>query len=299
MPCYKPLVAFQPLEGGQLVFAEKKGCREVQIPCGQCIGCRIEKVDAWGFRCMAEASLHRHNHFVTLTYSDEHLPDDESLNHRDWQLFAKRLRERVGPFRFFMCGEYGDQFKRPHFHALLFGIDLPELRKLNSVYSTHDVYSCEVLGEAWGKGFHTIGTVTHESAKYVASYVLKRCSDEVAAERFAWVTRFGEVVERTQPYGRMSLKPGIGAKWIEKYWRDCVNHGAVYDGQYRKKIPPFFGTLIEKIDPKAAEDLEALVTERGMKYCKPEDNTRERLQAKEACRKAAVSFKKERFPNAL
>lgn len=299
MPCFKPLSVFQPLEGGQVLFSEKKGCREVQIPCGQCIGCRIEKIDAWGFRCMAEASLHRDNHFITLTYDDDNLPADESLDHRDWQLFAKRLRRKVGPFRFFMCGEYGDQTQRPHYHALLFGVDLPDLVKCNSVYSKHSVYNCQVLSESWGKGFHTIGSVTMESAKYVAGYVAKRCSEELAAERYSWVTRYGEVVQRKQPYGKMSLKPGIGAGWIEKYWKDAVSHGAVFQNQYRKKIPSYFGTLIEKIDPVAAETLEALVIERGMQFANPENMTVERLEVRNAVAEARRSFNKERFPNAL
>lgn len=299
MPCYKPIPAFVPLEGGQVIFSEKKGCREVAIPCGGCIGCRLEKVDAWGFRCMAEASCHDNNHFVTLTYSDEFLPVDESLDHRDWQLFAHRLRKRCGSFRFFMCGEYGENTNRAHYHALLFGVDLPDLVKCNSVYSNHDLFESELLTEVWGKGFTTVGQVTHASAKYVASYVMKRVSEELEAERYAWVTRYGEAVVRKQPYGKMSLKPGIGADWLYKYRSDVVNHGAVFESRFRKKIPSYFKDLIERVDPKASGELEVLLAERGMLYQNPENNTRARLAVREHCAKAAVKFKKERFPNAL
>jgi len=299
MPCYKPLQAFQPLDGGQVLWSEKKGCREIQIPCGQCIGCRLEKIDAWGFRCMAEASQHLHNHFITLTYDDDHLPADECLNHRDWQLFAKRLRKNIGPFRFFMCGEYGENTQRPHYHALLFGLDLPDLVKCNSVYASTDIFTSEVFGKAWGHGFHTIGQVTHASAKYCASYALKRVSEELAEERYTWVTRFGEVVKRPQPYGKMSLKPGIGSEWLHKYKKDVVNHGAVFENQYRKPVPRYFRTILEQTDPQAAEDLESTLTQRGIKYTAPENSTRNRLEVREACARAALKFKKERYPNAL
>ncbi|UOK21030.1 replication initiator protein [Chifec microvirus UA13_14] len=299
MPCYKPITGFVPLEGGQVVFSEKKNCREVKIPCGGCVGCRLERIDAWGFRCMAEASLHRDNWFVTMTYDDEHLPVDESLDHRHWQLFAKRLRKRVGPFRFFMCGEYGENTQRAHLHALLFGCDISDLRKCNSVYSSHDLFESKLLNDVWGNGFCSVGTVTHESAKYVASYVMKRVSSELEAERFSWVTRFGELVVRKQPYGKMSLKPGIGADWLRKYSRDVANHAAVFDNQFRKKVPPYFRDLMTTVDPKAADDLEVNLTERGLMYSNPDNETYDRLAVRENVAKARIRFNKERFPNGL
>jgi len=299
MPCFKPITGYVPLDGGRIEFTEKKDCREVKVPCGGCVGCRLEVVDAWGFRCMAEASLHLSNHFVTLTYDDEFLPVDESLDHRDWQLFAKRTREALGPFRFFMCGEYGDNTQRPQYHALLFGLDIPDRVKSNSVYSRHDVYESGCLSQLWGKGFVSIGEVTHESARYCAGYVQKRVSAELEAERYSWVTRYGEAVVRKQPYGKMSLRPGIGAGWLEKYRTDVVNHGAVFQNQFRKKVPRYFGKLLEKIDPVAAEALEANVIQRAKEFTDPENNTHERLQVRETVAKARRKFNKERFPNAL
>lgn len=198
-----------------------------------------------------------------------------------------------------MCGEYGENTHRAHFHALLFGCDLPDLVKCNSVYSSHDLFESGVLSSCWGNGFCAVGSVTHESAKYVASYVMKRCSDEVAQERFAWVTRFGECVVRTQPYGKMSLKPGIGADWLRKYSKDVSNHGAVFQNQFRKKIPPYFRDLMQVVDPKAADNLEVNLVERGMMYSQPENNTRERLGVRESIAKAKIRFKQERFSNAL
>lgn len=299
MPCYRPVTVFKPDDGGSISFREIKNSREIRIPCGKCIGCRIEITDAWAFRCMAEASLHKNNHFVTLTYDDDSLPADESLNHKDWQLFAHRVRKKLGPFRFFMCGEYGDNTQRPHYHALLFGLDIPDRVKCNSVYSSHDLYQSDTLCQLWGKGFITLGEVSHESAKYCATYALKRVSKELEAERYSWVTRYGELVVRKQPYGKMSLKPGIGAGWLEKYKTDVVNHGAVYQNQYAKKVPRYFCDLMEKIDPVGFESLQYTREEKAKKVFNPDDHTRVRLETKEAVAKARRKFNMEKRNHAL
>lgn len=135
MSCYRPITAFKPADGGPVLFVERKDTREIKIRCGQCIGCRIDKRDAWAVRCYAESKMHKANTFVTFTYDDDHLPVG-GLKYRDFQLMLKRLREKLGPFRFFMCGEYGEQFRRPHYHALFFGLDFPDKLKCNSVYSS-------------------------------------------------------------------------------------------------------------------------------------------------------------------
>lgn len=299
MPCYRPVTVFKPDDGGAISFRELKGHREIRIPCGKCIGCRLEIVDAWAFRCMAEASMHKHNHFLTMTYDDDNLPADESLNHRDWQLFAKRLREKAGPFRFFMCGEYGDNTQRPHYHALLFGLDIPDRVKCNSVYSVNTLYDSEMLREVWGKGFVTLGEVSHASAKYCATYALKRVSEDLEAERYTWVTRYGEVLVRKQPYGKMSLRPGIGAEWLAKYKSDVANHGAVFQNQFAKKVPRYFCELMEKVDPVGAELLQYTKEEKAKSVYNPENVTRDRLEVREQVAHARRKFNKERFPNAL
>lgn len=301
MACYSPIVAYKPPPelGGAISFVERANYRSITLPCGGCIGCRIDKQNAWGFRCMAEASMHEHNHFITLTYDDEHYPDNESLDHKHWQLFAARLRQRLGPFRFFMCGEYGDNTQRAHYHALLFGLNLPDLRPVYSVRSNYDIFSSNILADTWGKGFVSVGRVTPSSAKYCAAYALKRVSHELEEERYSWVTRFGEHVIRRQPYGRMSLKPGIGHDWLVKYRTDIVNLGGVYENQYRKPVPKYFTKILEKLDPIGHETAMALIQERGIKHHKPEEQTPERLAVREACQKAKVRFKKERSQNAI
>ena len=94
------------------------------VPCGQCIACRINHAKEWATRIYGESRMHDENIFLTLTYDDEHLPKDNSVHKDEVQRFMKRLRKAVYPdkVRYFLCGEYGGQFGRPHYHVILFGL---------------------------------------------------------------------------------------------------------------------------------------------------------------------------------
>ena len=134
MPCYKPLKAYYSKdvnESGKrsLVFTSEKALLpvELMVPCGRCIGCRLDRSLQWAMRCVHEASMHEDNCFITLTFDDDHLGDG-SLKVSDFQNFMKRLRQAIAPkkVRFFHCGEYGAKLSRPHHHACLFGFDFPD-----------------------------------------------------------------------------------------------------------------------------------------------------------------------------
>ena len=156
MPCYYPLHGYrakvkEPSGKRKIVFNPKYGIQDetVDIPCGQCIGCKLERSKNWAIRCVHEASLHQDNSFITLTYNDEYLPENGQLVKKDYQDFMKRLRKQHGKVRYYYCGEYGNQYDedgeqitktyivngkekqvptigRPHFHACLFGMDFPD-----------------------------------------------------------------------------------------------------------------------------------------------------------------------------
>ena len=76
-----------------IVFTPKDGYYDmpIQVPCGQCAGRRLDQSKQWALRCVHEAQVHDENCFITLTYNNENLPKDGSLNKRDFQLFMKRL----------------------------------------------------------------------------------------------------------------------------------------------------------------------------------------------------------------
>lgn len=238
MPCYTPLDAW--MHEGRVVFhvpgATNKDFRkhgDFQLPCGQCIGCRLERSRQWAVRCMHEAAMHDSSVFITLTYDDEHAPYDKSLNYRDFQLFCKRLRKKLGKFRFFMCGEYGDDFGRPHFHACIFGLHFDDREIFRELPNGSRLYRSRTLESLWPFGYSTIGDVTFESAAYVARYCVKKITGEQAMNHYLIELDDGTRVWRTPEFAHMSLKPGIGYPFFEKYkdeildWDQVVMRGVV------------------------------------------------------------------------
>lgn len=163
----------------------RKGLGE--FGCGRCLPCRINRQRLWTIRGLLEAGQHSHNYFATFTFNDESLPSDGSLSVREAQLLLKRIRERFGPFRYFLCGEYGERSWRPHYHALLFGL--------------RD--GCR-LEEVWKKGFVHVSGVGQESIAYVVGYCLKGAFNKSGMR---WLGK-----EHLRPeFSIMSRKPGLGA----------------------------------------------------------------------------------------
>ena len=161
MPCYHPIPAYRSprcldLKSGKpkIFFKEIQvkawpGYESFEVPCGQCIGCRLERSRQWAMRCCHEASLYDLNCFITLTYDPEHLPPDGSLVLDHFQRFMKRLRKRFGSgIRFFHCGEYGEKFARPHYHACLFNFDFPD-KVLYTIRDEIRLYRSAILEELW------------------------------------------------------------------------------------------------------------------------------------------------------
>ena len=195
MPCFRPLKAYYTdhinTSTGKRYISfnhqnQAPGYNHLTLPCGRCIGCRLERSRQWAIRCMHEARLHDHNCFITLTYDDEHLatlPGAEdghpSLEPSHFVNFMKRLRHKKGPgIRFFHCGEYGDKTNRPHHHALLFNCDFPDkLQTSLSNAAQYRTYLSEQLSQLWGHGHTYLSDATFESASYVARYSLKKSTD--------------------------------------------------------------------------------------------------------------------------
>lgn len=245
MPCYSPMTAWRSRSGRNpdtgkwpLVFNRNYGYVDLEekVPCGRCIGCHLERSRQWAVRIMHEAQMYEDNSFVTLTYDDNHLPEDGSLNKCHFQKFMKRLRKSSDKrIRFYACGEYGKNLSRPHYHAILFGKDFEE----KTLYTCRDgirIYTSEELERIWKDGFSTIGEVTFESAAYVSRYILKKQSG-VRGEKYY----NGRIPEFTL----MSMKPGIGAKWYEKYSKDVFPHDyVIIRGGYKSRVPRFYDNIL-------------------------------------------------------
>ena len=204
--CTSPLKAWRdPVKGVSFTKNSHSG-EELELPCGQCIECRFKRSRDWAIRCMHEAQMHDENCFITLTYAPEHLPDDESLNYDHFQRFMKRLRKRVRvPVRFYMCGEYGENFGRPHYHACLFGYDFPDKKLLMRTKNGDNLFTSKMLNELWPYGLSSIGSVNFQSAAYVARYIMKKITGNAAFDHYNEVDEDGVITRsRTPEFTRMS-----------------------------------------------------------------------------------------------
>lgn len=283
MKCFHPLEAWQT-EDGLVVFHERgKIRRSLTLPCGRCIGCRLNRAQMWAIRCTHEAQMHEDSIFATFTYSDEFLPGP-SLNYIDFQLFMKRLRDAVGPVRFFACGEYGEENLRPHYHAILFGVNFADRKKFDS-----ELYTSATLERIWGKGFCPFGSVTLDSAKYVARYSVKKVSGDPAKEHYSRVDpRTGEIVDCVPEFGRMSLRPGIGYPWFQRFWKDVYSarDGVVINGQTLSP-PRYYNKCLDKEHPDVLQDKEYERYIRSL-VLDPEESSPERLAVQEIVTKAGL-----------
>lgn len=261
MPCYHPLHGYRKTGGGWTSdFSKSTGSgNELIIPCGQCIGCRLERSRQWAVRCIHEASLYgNRNVFVTLTYSPEHLPKDGSLDYRHFQLFMKRLRKKYGSgVRFYMCGEYGDQTARPHYHAILFNIAFDDRVPWRKTPTGYTQYRSSSLESLWGLGNCEFGDVTFKSAAYVARYIMKKVTGDQAAFHYCDIDiETGEVLHEVKPeFNNMSRRPGIGRGWIEKFTSDVYPGDFVVVNGKRQRPPRYYDKFFEAVDPKEFDHL--------------------------------------------
>lgn len=228
-------------------FRLSEGYKEphAAVPCGQCLGCRLDWAADWALRCEKEAKCWPANSFVTLTYSDEELPIGSStrstVSKREFQLFMKRLRKEFGDgVRFFASGEYGDSNDRAHYHALLFNCSFPD-RVLWRKGRGHPLYRSATLERLWPYGFSTIGDVNYQTSNYVARYVVKKLRGSLAQQQYA---------DREPPFVLMSRNPGIGASWFAKFGTDVYPGGTVVYGEgKRRRAPRYFDKLHSREKP--------------------------------------------------
>lgn len=313
MPCYKPLdayIATGKTENGKKVITFKRPktfMEQIQLPCGQCIGCRQRRVVTWAARCMHEMQMHEQNSFITLTYDDEHLPEDRSLDKSHIQNFFKRLRKELYPkkIRYFMCGEYGGNTWRPHFHAIIFGYDFPDKYRIQSTETEHPYFISEQLGKLWPDGFHIIAEANYETAAYVAGYCVKKVNGEKAAAHYSriltdWNEVTGEItymreVELLPEFAQMSTGrkkgQGIGGDWYKKYKNDCYPSDYLIHEGKKLPIPKYYDRMLETEEESR---LRRIKFKRKMHAkMNAEENRISRLRQKEHCKEQTLkSFKR-------
>lgn len=290
MPCYHPLLLEHRRSNvtGELLYqpSGKPAYRVIShsdlrydqllnddscklVPCGKCIGCRLDYSRTWADRLMLELQYHDAAWFVTLTYDGDHAPisrvcDDETgewtggltLCKRDCQLFLKRLRKRLpdDSIRFYLAGEYGPTTFRPHYHAIIFGLHLTDLQPFSRSSLGYQYYLSPTVSSVWGLGYVLVGAVSWETCAYTARYVTKKLDGteaELAYEQFGL----------QPPFSLMSRKPGIARRYYEDH-PDICRDGKVYlsteDGSRTIRAPGYFQRLFAVDFPDEAEQLRAV-----------------------------------------
>lgn len=223
--------------------------------------------------------MHTQNSFITLTYAEEHLPSDGSLIPWHFTDFMKRLRYHFSstPIKYFMCGEYGEKFSRPHYHACLFGIDFLDkdpIREDEGII----LYNSPTLDDIWSHGFASIGAVTFETAAYTARYITKKITGEKAHDHYQTTCEHTGNLIRIEPeYTTMSLRPGIGKRWLDQYKSDIYPSGFTVLNKRKLKPPRYYDSIMEL----EGYDIEAIKLKRKKIAAKHlADNTPERLETR-------------------
>ncbi|UPW41637.1 replication initiator protein [Peromfec virus RodF8_33] len=250
----------------------------VEIPCGKCIGCRLMYSKQWMVRCLLEREYHDSAYFLTLTYTDDSVPiswyhDPKhdtgeafqalTLRKKDFQGFMKRLRRYSGQdLRFFAAGEYGPKTFRPHYHAIVFGLYLDDL-KLYACDHGINYYTSEFVSKCWSvphkgrrrkdelpepMGRVLIGDCTPQSCAYVSRYVTSKLMGPSS-----W---FYHVFNIEPPFALMSRNPGLARLWYDDHpgWKDeDYIHIADVEKGLKVRPPHYFDYLLDKEDPEELE----------------------------------------------
>ncbi|WNK12979.1 MAG: replication initiator protein [Microvirus sp.] len=284
-----------PSGGRSLSFGGSSGGKGISLPCGRCIGCRLERARQWAVRIVHESKMHAENSFLTLTYDDDHLPADRSLSVSHCQLFLKRLRAKLEPtrIRFFLCGEYGEQLGRPHYHAIVFGW-FPSDAVLIKGTGDMSLWSSQLLSSTWGHGFASVGQVSFDSAAYVANYATKKITGPSADAHYRG---------RRPEYLLMSRRPGIGRAWFDKFSSDVFPCDEVIVNGVPCRPPRYYDNLLDVINPDmllklkmkreiAAAKLEDMLLPSGDVVSLPLSRNARRLEACEKVARAKFSLKR-------
>jgi len=228
--------------------------------------------------------MHSDSVFVTFTYNDENLPFDGGLQPLHFTNFMKRLRPRVGnPLQYFMCGEYGDKFGRPHYHAIIFGLDFPDKIPHKQTEAGEWIYTSPVLDFLWQKGHCSIGAVTQSSAAYVARYTTKKVYGAKASRHYQKIDPVtGEIHNVRGEYVRMSLKRPIGKAWLQEFKTDVYPSDEVIIDGYPQKPPAFYDKQLSETERTPIKE------KRKAASLASKDNTRARLEVREQVKLAKI-----------
>lgn len=299
MPCFKPLKGWGKLGGGITFSPVNSNQVPLTVPCGQCIGCRVDRQKEWALRLCHEIKSHDRTTFLTLTYSPEHLPRGGTLVKSHVQSFIKRLRRYIEyrsgkKIRFFACGEYGENLSRPHYHLLIFGWE-PHDAKVFTRKDNYTVYTSEVIRSLWPYGFNTWSPGSPENAMYVSHYTIKKINGPMAKEHYTRITQDGEMIEIQPEFALMSKGrngDGLGARHYQKYKSDFRDNDSGMIRGKKTNVPRYYDKLYEREHSEAMAKVKDVRKAKARKH--RENNTPERLATREKVMYAKLRFNSER-----
>lgn len=247
--------------------------KQTTIPCGKCIGCRLDYSREWANRGYLESLNYVNNWFITITYDEEHLPQPTELidkngitwwDEGNWEggtlvpehltQFIKNVRQIMkreynqDGIRFMAAGEYGDKGQRPHYHIIFFNLNLPIEDLYNPRINNRNVYyQSKVIERAWNKGISNLSQATWNTIAYTARYITKKINGEGSEELYY---SNGKVKE----FFRVSRMPGIGQDYFQKNWEKIYKTDSITiknaSGIIKARPPTYFDKLLEKEHPE-------------------------------------------------
>lgn len=246
-------------------------CETYLIPCGRCFECRMQYAKNWAIRLSKELLTSKNAYFLTLTYDDEHLPLNSSLSKDDIRGFIKDLRNycyyhyKTKDIKYYLCGEYGDNTTRPHYHAIIYNIPREIVDKFSEWFplknntdyirikgscNNYQYYS-EFLEKLWSFGRVCVDNVNYEACSYVARYIQKKQYGDNAV--------IYDKLHIIPPFTLMSL--GIGKTWFITHYHEIYKTDEVFslkkDKVLKSKPPRYFDRLLEKLDLELFERIKS------------------------------------------
>lgn len=266
MTCFNPYPAQVKQKDGSYKFYG-------YVSCGSCLACKIQKSSEWAMRLTHEYSMRKKGVFLTLTYNDENLPEDKSLQKKHLQDFHKRLRQQLiyhlvnnlrnesqfygytdtelrkiaskklsGQLKYFACGEYGDQNGRPHYHDIILGFSRYDKEFVSAVKKSWPYCDWNKL-----KFDDVFGTVNYDSCRYVADYSFsKKSRKDLVKEGFLEavkvVNEFGDKtvykIIKQPPFQLISQ--GIGLSFINEFRDELLQREKVTVHGAERNLPRYY-----------------------------------------------------------
>lgn len=222
---------------------------QYKVPCGKCEICKLKKIREWSIKLINEAKYHKKVCFITCTFDNKILiSKDKKINKYKadisfiyhiknskeyFKKFIKRLRKHYknNYISYYHVGEYGEKTKRPHHHAIIYGINFEEDRKTGELSkSGHIQYISETLTKLWGAGRCTIQDANNNNIIYTAQYVNKK----------------NNVEERYKPIFSFSNRCKISEKWAIRNHKELQKGYIETNDKKKFPIPKSYKKAIKK-----------------------------------------------------